>query len=114
MLDGGLIIYEYKAVLGRVVDADTVVMTIDCGFDIYRHAQPYRLLRINAPEMRFKAGKKSKEALIQFLADKQEFVVQTHKTDVYGRFLAELTVDGINVSDWLVANGHAKYHDYEK
>lgn len=105
--------YEYKCNLGRVVDGDTVVLTVDCGFDIYRHAQPYRLLRINAPEMKFKAGKKSKEALIEFLATKKELLVQTHKTDVYGRFLAELVADGINCSDWMVENGHAKYKDYE-
>lgn len=96
-----------------MIDGDTVVLTVDCGFDIYRHAQPYRLLRINAPEMRYKAGKKSKEALIQFLADKQSLVVQTHKTDVYGRFLAELITDGTNVSDWMVENGHARYKEYE-
>ncbi len=111
--------YEYKATLAvtekhpmGVVDGDTVRLILDVGFHLQREDQPYRLLRINAPEMNTVAGKASKAALEKFLAGKV-LVASTQKSDSFGRFLAELTADNQNVSDWLVANGYASYQVYK-
>lgn len=107
--------YEYTALIIRVVDGDTLVMDVDVGFGMWRRNESYRLLRINAPEMRYKAGKAAKQFLTKVLAEKgMDATVTTHKSDVYGRFLAEVVLpDGTNVSDYLVTHNHARYKDYE-
>lgn len=104
--------YQYAAKLVRVIDGDTVVMDLDLGFNEWRVGQPYRLARINAPEMPTAAGVASKEALAQRVNGVGAFVVATSKADKYGRWLAELYADNANVNDWLVANGHAVYRTY--
>lgn len=103
--------YEYRAKLVRVKDGDTVVLDLDLGFYSWRLNQPYRLLRIDTPEMNTAEGKESRTALEDFLAGKV-LAARTQKSDNFGRFLAELLADGENVSDWLVSNGYAKYKSY--
>lgn len=106
--------YDYKAHIIRVVDGDTVVLDVDVGFGMWRRNESYRLLRINAPEMRYKAGKAAKAFLIVVLAEKgMDATVTTHKSDVYGRFLAEVVLaDGTNISTYMVEHNHAKYKEY--
>ncbi len=103
--------YTYKALLIRVVDADTVRLELDVGFHMRRQDQPYRLLRIDAPELSTQAGKDAKAALEQHLLGKM-LVATTYKSDSFGRYLAELFADGENVSDWLVLAGFATYRTY--
>lgn len=104
--------YEYRVKLIRCVDADTVILDIDLGFHQWRLGQPYRLLRINAPEMVTPEGKTAKAALEGYLSGKS-LTGQTQKSDSFGRFLAELLANGENVSDWLVINKHAVYQVYK-
>jgi len=104
--------YEYPARLIRCVDADTVVLDLDLGFYQWRLGQPYRLLRINAPELSTAAGKTAKVALETFLSGKS-LLGQTQKSDSFGRFLIELFANGENTSDWLVANKYATYQVYK-
>lgn len=88
--------YEYKALVTRVVDGDTVDVVIDLGFRI-KIAQRVRLLGINAPESRSssdierEAGKNVSRILSNTLTDK-EVVLKTEKplNDKYGRFLANI------------------------
>lgn len=103
--------YEYVAKLVRVTDGDTVRLDLDLGFYSHRIDQPYRLLRIDAPEMNTAAGKASKAALEAFLTGKA-LMAHTMKSDSFGRFLAELYADNVNVSDWLVTNGLAAYRTF--
>jgi endonuclease YncB( thermonuclease family) len=95
----------------RVVDGDTVRLILDLGFWMERLEQPYRLLRINAPEMSTVEGQNARAALVAFLADKA-LVAHTQKSDNFGRFLTELYANSENVSDYLVANGFAAYQNY--
>ena len=104
--------YQYAARLVRVVDADTVVLDLDLGFYQWRLNRSYRLARINAPEMSTPEGVASKAALVDHLADFTTFLVSTSRADSFDRWIVELYADGANVSDWLVANGHASYHTY--
>lgn len=104
--------YQYRAKLVRVVDADTVQLDLDLGFHQWRLGQSYRLLRINAPELNTPEGKDAQGKLIDFLWGKL-LVAHTQRSDSFGRFLAEVYADGQNLSDWLVANGLAKYQDYK-
>ncbi|HFD87662.1 MAG TPA: hypothetical protein ENJ35_08300, partial [Gammaproteobacteria bacterium] len=34
------------------------------------------------------------------------------KKGKYGRYIAEILLDGININDALVSNGYAQYRDY--
>jgi micrococcal nuclease len=103
--------YTYNARLVRCVDADTLVLDLDLGFYEWRLNQPYRLLRIDAPERNTDAGKLAKMALEVYLKDKI-LIAQTQKSDSFGRFLVELLADNKNVSDWLVESGYASYKSY--
>lgn len=103
--------YEYAAKLVRAVDGDTVILDLDLGFYSWRIGQSYRLLRIDAPELPTLEGVVSREALKAFLVGKT-LLARTHKADSFGRFLVELTADGINVSDWMVSNKLARYREY--
>lgn len=97
--------------LVRVVDADTVRLTLDLGFNIRRLDQPYRLLRVDAPEMSTEAGKAAKGWLEVFLTEKA-LTAQTQRSDSFGRYLAEVWAGNENVSDALVAAGKAVYKIY--
>lgn len=103
--------YEYRCTLVRVVDGDTVRLTLDLGFYLQREDQPYRLLRINAPELNTLEGKAAKAWLETYLTGKT-LTVMTQKSDSFGRFLAELYANTENVSDALVAAGQAAYKVY--
>ena len=74
-----------------------------------------RLARIDAWEVRGEerpAGLIARDWLRTQILGK-DIEVETSKTGKYGRYIAEVfTVDGGCLNDALVANGHAKYHDY--
>ena len=104
--------YQYAAVLRRIVDADTVVLDLDLGFYQHRLGRSYRLARVNAPEMSTPEGVAARAALVEHLAPVTAFQVATQKADSFDRWIVELYADGGNVSDWLVASGFAEYHTY--
>lgn len=104
-------LYTYAARLVRVTDGDTVRLDLDLGFYQWRLDQPYRLLRIDAPEMNTAAGKAAKTWLEQYLVGKS-LTATTQKSDSFGRFLVELLADNVNVSDALVANNQAVYRTF--
>jgi len=108
--------YRYRAHVLKIYDGDTITVRVDLGFHTHT-IQRLRLARINAWEVR---GEERPAGLIardwlrsQILG--RDVEVQTIKdaTGKWGRYIAEVfTVDGANLNDALVANGHAKYHDY--
>jgi len=49
--------YEYKAIVDRVVDGDTIDCTIDLGFSVWKKIR-VRMEGINAPESRTRDLKK--------------------------------------------------------
>lgn len=103
--------YDFNATLGRVVDGDTVHLDLDLGFFEWRRDQSYRLLRVNAPEMSTSEGVAAKDWLATYLMGKK-LTAHTEKSDHFGRYLVELTADGVSVSDALVTAGHAVYKTY--
>ena len=105
--------FEYNAVLDRVVDGDTVDATIDLGFDTWKKTR-IRFYGINAPESRTrdleekKKGLAAKERLIEILkANENKFVLKSHGVGKYGRCLGELFVEDKNINQTLIAEGHA-------
>jgi micrococcal nuclease len=93
--------YEYAAVVTRVVDGDTVDARVDLGFGI-SFTERFRLSGINAPETRTRdktekvAGLRSKDFLERALGmgfiRRPQMMVRTSKDrkGKYGRYLAEL------------------------
>jgi endonuclease YncB( thermonuclease family) len=92
--------YTYKAKLNRVVDGDTVNLTIDLGFRLTYTAN-CRLAGINAPEMNTDEGKVSKVALMQML--NSEFTIESTGLDKYGRPVVKIG----NINDKMVEGGYA-------
>lgn len=79
-------LYEYNAVVLRIVDGDTVHLQIDLGLDSFRNIK-CRLAGINAPEMETQEGKDARTYLMDVLPE--EVIVHTVKdhTEKYGRYL---------------------------
>ncbi len=115
--------YEYTADVLKVLDGDTIEVSIRLGLGVC-YQTPLRMLGINAPEIHSTnpAEKTAGERARDFLAAKivgKTVVLKTAKPDPkdkYGRYLATVfTVDrttlGENVNDAMVAAGHAKAYD---
>ena len=81
--------YTYKAELERVVDGDTIHVKLDLGFGI-KHHEILRLAKINAAESETTEGKKATTALKKILKDLPFLIVKTNKTDIYGRYIADV------------------------
>ena len=106
--------FEYNAVLDRVVDGDTVDATIDLGFDTWKKTR-IRFYGINAPESRTrdleekKKGLAAKVRLIEILkANDNKFVLKSHGVGKYGRCLGELYVETLgetSVQQTLINEG---------
>jgi hypothetical protein len=82
-------LHTYKAFLDRVVDGDTLKVTLDLGFKI-QHKEILRLAKINAPEIYTPEGKKASDALKEILEGVKFLIVKTNKTDIYGRYVADI------------------------
>jgi len=114
-------LYFYRAVVLSVYDGDTCRVDIDLGLKIWIHNEKLRLSRINAPELR---GDEKAEGLrardfLRELIDGKEIFIETKKDrkGKYGRYLAEIWLqqeDGnwLNVNDFMVQSGHARYQRY--
>jgi endonuclease YncB( thermonuclease family) len=84
-------LHTYKSYVERVIDGDTLHVVLDLGFGIL-HREIIRLAKINAPEIATLEGKKSFEALKKALKDAPFLILKTNKTDIYGRFVADVFV----------------------
>ena len=82
-------LHTYKAYLERVVDGDTIHVVLDLGFKI-QHREILRLAKINAPEAETFEGAQSKKVLEKILKDVPFLIVKTNKTDIYGRYIADV------------------------
>jgi endonuclease YncB( thermonuclease family) len=81
--------FTYKAELERVVDGDTIHVKLDLGFGI-KHREILRLAKINAAEAETKEGKKATTTLKKILKDLPFLIIKTNKTDIYGRYIADV------------------------
>lgn len=79
----------YKAFLDRVVDGDTIIVTLDLGFN-NRHKEILRLAKINSAESDSLDGKRATKELKKILNNAPFLIVKTNKTDIYGRYIADV------------------------
>jgi micrococcal nuclease len=100
--------YIYRGKVIKIVDGDTVVIQIDLGFNMTM-IDSFRLYGINAPEMSTQAGKDTKLYLGYILPLNSEIVVQTHKDkrEKYGRWLAKIFFNDLDINFELIRTGHA-------
>ena len=113
--------YEYKALINRVVDGDTVDVDIDLGFGVWLHDERVRIMGIDTPESRTRDlvekafGLASKARLKELIP---EGSIQTLKTKVdkdgedakgkFGRILGDfLSEGGRRITEILIEEGHA-------
>lgn len=112
--------YEYAGTIVRVIDGDTVDVTLDLGLDIHVN-QRLRLVGVNAPEKNTPEGMAAKAWMEQYLLPGDTVVVKTVKDhkEKYGRYLASVraaphawkgTLD-IDIATELVKAGHAVPYD---
>jgi micrococcal nuclease len=97
----------YPAELFRVIDGDTLELIVDVGFGIMTR-QKFRLARVDAPEMGTPEGTMSKAFVQSFFDSGKECQIESHKGDKYGRWIAELTKGGVNLSNRLLEAGRAE------
>jgi len=116
--------YEYKAIVDRVVDGDTIDCTIDLGFSVWKKIR-VRMEGINAPESRTRdleekeRGLAAKARLVEILEyNDNHCVLQVSGVGKYGRALAAVIVESlspvstetsitkINVNKQLIEEGH--------
>lgn len=100
--------YEYRAAVRRVVDADTVEVMVDLGFSTYR-VETLRLAGVDAPERFTPEGIRATGYVQGLLPVGRDVVVQTVKggNEKYGRYLANIVIDSQSLSALLLKNGHA-------
>lgn len=107
--------WVYQARIIRVVDGDTCDVVIDAGFRATR-TERLRLLGVNTPEVRGAtklAGDAATAFVKQWWSDAAggdwPLLVQTEKSDVFGRYLALVwrRTDGACLNDALLTAGMA-------
>ena len=120
--------YEYNAVVDRVVDGDTIDCTIDLGFHTLKKIR-VRMEGINTPESRTRdleekeRGLAAKDRLQEILLyNDNHCVLKVSGLGKYGRALATVFVENlspvategitlVNVNNQLITEGHAvEYH----
>lgn len=88
-------LYNYKAIVTKITDGDTIWVTMDLGFDTFR-TTVCRFYGINTPELKSKdpvVKQKAYEAK-QFVADRltigSVIFVHSKEKDNFGRAIADI------------------------
>lgn len=99
--------WRVPAVISRVVDGDTVYVTLDLGWHISLYSS-VRLAGIDTPELPSEAGKAAKARAMTLLPVGLVVTVISHKLDKYGRILGTVILpDGSSFGEILMREGHA-------
>ena len=104
--------YVYNAIVIGITDGDTIKVKVDHGMNIFS-VQTLRLNRINAPERNTEEGEVAKNQLT-YLLNNEQVMIHTMKDrkEKYGRWIAEVFHESVNISDFMVKEGMAKYQQY--
>lgn len=106
--------YKYHAYVTHVYDGDSITVDIDLGFKVKLSGVKLRLAGIDTPEIR---GDEREQGLISKAAVEQrilhkEVIIKTDKdkTGKYGRYIATVYIDGLNLNEWLLNEGLAELY----
>jgi micrococcal nuclease len=110
-------LYNYKAHVLRVLDGDTIEVTIDVGFNISIN-QIVRLSGIDSPEIHSlnekekQAGLFVKDYVSELLIGEDVFLQTIKYDDKYGRYLANVVLmDGSMLNEHLINIGFVNSYD---
>jgi endonuclease YncB( thermonuclease family) len=81
--------YLYKAEVRDVIDADTLLLDIDLGFEVIRR-QSIRLARIDAPPRDTPEGAAGRRYVRKQLAVARTVIVNTRTYDIHRRYVAHV------------------------
>lgn len=106
--------YEYRAIVTKVYDGDTVTLDIDLGLGVWVRDKSVRLAGIDAPEVRGperEVGLDARDALKDLILNK-EVKIKTYKDKKgkYGRYIVDIYLDDVFVNGWLVHNDWAEIY----
>ena len=115
--------YNFRVIkINRVVDGDTIDVTIDLGFDLFKKER-VRVAGVDTPEKRTrdleekKRGLAAKQRVAELLDSATEVQVISHGVGKFGRCLGEIDFacpDSLtmkNLNKQLIEEGHAiEYH----
>lgn len=107
--------YRYWGRIERVVDADTVDVQLDLGFEISLNVR-FRLIGVDAPETygvrhdseEYARGLEAVE-FVRSLIKRDDWVeIESYSgpREKYGRWLCQLFVDGQSLNERLLVEGH--------
>jgi endonuclease YncB( thermonuclease family) len=86
-------LYTYRALGVRVVDGDTLAVTIDLPPHL-EIDKKLRLRGLDCPELNTAAGRAAKRFTQRLVQQARSITVTTFKPDKYDRYLAEVYLDG--------------------
>lgn len=111
---------EYQAHVDRVKDGDTYAVTINIGFDLFK-TDEVRLNGIDTPEHGTAAGDAATASISKFLTGKDVIITLTldkrgnPRREKYGRLLAAVSVDGKDLTTYLIEQKLGRpYHGEKK
>lgn len=98
----------YPATINRIIDGDTVIARLDLGLGI-NLTQTLRLVGIDAPELHTEAGKAARAWLCDRILYRPVLLDISSKNshDKYGRLLAVILADELNLNEELIRLGYA-------
>jgi micrococcal nuclease len=113
--------FEYKCVITKIIDGDTVDVDIDLGFDCWLRKQRIRLYGIDTPESRTRDkqekryGLAAKRFVENFIPVGSSAILKTKEKGKYGRYLGDMKVGSKWLCKALLDNHHAvKYFGQSK
>lgn len=109
--------YVYRAKAPSLIDADTLDIDVDLGFQTWTHRR-IRLARIDCPEGGTKEGRAARNFVHKHLSRTQTLAIKTEKVDLHGRYIGDLFLsphkvsldecylEGLHLNAAIVAAGH--------
>ena len=97
----------FEAKVVKIVDGDTIT-----ALDAQNTTIKIRMYGIDAPESKQAFGQKAKQALTTAIATKIVTVID-HGTDIYGRMLGTIWLDGYDTNASMVDSGYAWVYRFE-
>jgi len=111
-------VYEYKARVVRIVDADTFDVLVDLGFDLSFKIR-IRINDYDAPEIWRPRNQSEAEhgdkatAQANKLVWQKDITIRTYKLGIYGRYTADVILpDGRSYSTLMKELGFEKSENY--
>lgn len=107
-------LYHYRGRTERVIDGDTIRVTLDLGLRVYRSIN-LRIADVDTPEVygsrASEEGRTARDALAAYLGERTLYIETRKDALSFDRYVGDVYVveDGamVNVADWLVLNSYA-------